>query len=1072
MARRTAIKWLSLLALSASAGWGGYVLSVQRARALLDPAELEGRGLASTGAEPGILSSGELGAGRDGYRISALSVFSNVILHISDSYVDPSRVNPREMLVGALTEIERQVAEILVEDLGDGRVKISIPGQQKIITVNDVESAWEINLKLREVFRFFEKHLPPQKDIREIEYAAANGALSTLDPHSVLLKPEAFQDMKTSTKGEFGGLGIVISVRDGKLTIMSPLEGTPATRAGLRALDQITRIGDVSTVSMAIDEAVNMLRGPVGSKVTIWVLRKGWPEAKKFSLTREVIKIESVESKLLDDRIGYVRIKNFQQNTGSDLDAHVERLTKEAKAPLKGLVLDLRNNPGGLLEQAIRVSDKFLASGDIVTTVGYSNKVREPKRAQWSSTDVDFPVAVLVNNGSASASEIVAGALKNLDRAVIVGETSFGKGSVQVLFDFADNSALKLTIAQYLTPGGISIQNVGVKADVELSPAYVDKDVVRLFWEPESHREVTLDKHLERQRPEQEERDDGPRFALSYLVEPEVKDEPKGKDAKAPEPKPEDADEDEEAPTTGLIREDYPMKFARRLLTAAGRNTRAQTLEQAKRFLEEKRAEEEQRIAAAISAAGVDWTAGPRPASKPALDVALRFVNARDGAHVDAGGDLVVEATLTNRGAETWPRLRGVLETDHPSLRGRELLFGTLAPGASRTATVKTSVPRELAARSDRVTLKLGSGPDLIDAEATVPLVTHPIARPAFAYSLTFDDATRGDGDGVLEAGEGVDFLVWITNVGGGAAEKTVAHVKSAAGEGLFLERGRVEIGAVPAGETRIARLQFKLPEGLPEKALALELELSDQASGERFVDELSLMPEPREPTAVTARKVPLVTAEDAFVHAGAGVSTVVLGTLPKGTALAAVARTERWIKVDLGGELSGWVEGSRTKAGKASAKATFAHVPARRGPVIELVGEPAAQVVAGDALDLSGVISGRELRDMYIVANDRKVYYASRDAAAPAPAPRAPANVGGNWSPPDERAATLRFEKRVPLKEGMNRIYVLGRLDDRVSTYKALFVTRAPAAAPRVAEATPEGSAREGTRPVAPAPR
>src|SRR5262245_26196695 len=226
------LRLMILVALSGLMAWGGYQASVLRAGAL-PPGDV----LASAGGEPGIFTGNENGSSAENYRISTLNVFSNVALHVKDNYVDPARIDPKELLVAALYRVEREVAEVLVEDLGGGKLRISVPGQQKVVTVNDVQSLWEINLKLREVFRFFEKYLPPQKDMRAVEYAAVNGALSTLDPHSVLLKPEDFAEMKTSTKGEFGGLGIVIAVEDGKLTIISPLDGTPASRASLRAMD-------------------------------------------------------------------------------------------------------------------------------------------------------------------------------------------------------------------------------------------------------------------------------------------------------------------------------------------------------------------------------------------------------------------------------------------------------------------------------------------------------------------------------------------------------------------------------------------------------------------------------------------------------------------------------------------------------------------------------------------------------------------------------------------------------------------------------------------------------------------
>lgn len=1041
------VRVLMLVALAGLMGWGGYHASILRANAVPAGGEV----LAAAGSEPGLFGGSEGAPGSENYRISALSVFSNVALHVKDNYVDPSRINPKEMLVSALNEVEKQVAEVLVEDLGNGKVRVSVPGQQKIVTVSDVESLWEINLKLREVFRFFEKHLPPQKDMKAVEYAAINGALSTLDPHSLLLKPEMFAEMKTSTKGEFGGLGIVISVRDGKLTIISPLDGTPAARAGLKAMDVISRIGDVSTVSMPIEEAVQKLRGPEGSKVSIWVTRKGWPEARKFSLTRERIKIESVESRLLDDKIGYVKIKNFQQNTGRDLDEHVEKLQKQSKGALKGLVVDLRNNPGGLLEQAIRVSDKFLSSGDIVTTVGYGNKLREPKRAQWSGSDLDLPVVVLVNDGSASASEIVAGALKNLDRAVILGGRTFGKGSVQVLYDFADSSALKLTIAQYLTPGGISIQNIGVTPDIALTPAYIDQEMVRLFYTPDSHREANLDKHLDRAKSG-EDPESKPQFELTYLVEPEKKDAAEQAETEA---------EEEEVPQDGF-REDYPTKLARSLLTLAGRNKRSEMLRAARKILEDRAQEEQSKITGAIESFGIDWSlAQANDGGLPVVSAELRLKGSDGEGKVTAGSEVSLEAVVTNNGVTPISRLHAHLETDHGSFRGREFLFGAVAPGETKSWTINTKIPKELASRADVLVLKLAANGKPIGTETKLPVVTSYIPHPQFAYSYSFDDSERGDGDGILERGEGVDLLVHVSNVGPGDAEKVALRLKSAAGEDLFLERGRSEIAAIPSGETRTGKLKFKVRsnQAADRENLPLELTIYD-ASSEWLEDELSVVAEAPQPAKLVKKKGSGIATRDTVLRAAAREDAPVLASLAKGAAVSYSARVDDFVRVELPDDAFAWVHASDLRAGRAPKKQVAAKFfPSRRPPAIQLDGQVGGRVVDTDSIVLSGVISGRELRDMYVLLNDKKVHYASGAEATKqaADADLVSAEVTGepSWSAPDDEAVNIAFKQTLPLKDGLNKILIVARLDERVVTYRNLFVSRiARRSEPAVAEA------------------
>jgi carboxyl-terminal processing protease len=1015
-----------LIAVCGALAWAGYGVSVLRAGNEAPFSEV----LAAAGGESGFLSNTETNGGKDNYRISALSVFSNVALHVKDNYVDPERIDPKEMLVSALREIERQVAEVLVEDLGNGRLVVRVMEHEKPVYIDDVESLWEINLKLRDVFRFFEKHLPPQQDVRAIEYAAVNGALATLDPHSVLLKPEAFAEMKTSTKGEFGGLGIVISVRDSKLTIISPLEGTPASRAGLKAGDVITRIGDVSTVSMPIEEAVRMLRGPEGSKVTIWVTRKGWSDDKRYDIVRERIKIESVESKLLSNNVGYIRIKNFQQNTGKDLEEQLEELRRKADGNLKGLVMDLRNNPGGLLEQAIRVSDKFLTSGDIVTTVGYGNKLREPKRARWSGTESELPIAVLVNKGSASASEIVAGALKNLDRAVIIGERTFGKGSVQVLYDFADNSALKLTIAQYLTPGGISIQNEGVAPDFELKPARLEENRVNLFYEPEGHREKNLDKHLDRAGtkaiPESR-----PKFSMKYLLESTEESE----------------DEEVVEEEYNEFKEDYQIRFAREFLASMGNRSRTKMVERAGAFLESRQTAEEKRIVERMKVLEIDWIDGPKDPAGPKVDVDLVISKGASKGRIEAGSEVELIATVTNSGATPVYRVRGLIETEHPAFKGREFLFGKLDPGQTRKWSISTRIPKEAASRSDVLELQLASSAGEIPGEAMLPVVTKYVPHPQFAYTYAYDDEKRGDGDGVLEVGEGVDFMVFVTNTGPGDADDVSLRLKSAANEQLFLERGRTTIGAIKSGETRMGRLKFRIPSTsqVANQELPLELTIYDSGTTEWLEDQFAVVAKPARFGKLVRKPGVATASHDTVIMTAPGGD--VLANVKKGTKLSVDAKNGDMYRVTLIDEASGWVKANDVKlksAAQPKTPAVVSYRPKRRPPTIELTNDLGGRVVDSESVELTGMISGRSLRDMYVLVNDKKVFFKSGPDKT-----GAAAATGGE---PNDQAVELPFKLDLRLDAGLNKVLVVARLDEKVISYRSLFVSRASIPRPTVA--------------------
>ena len=299
---------------------------------------------------------------------------------------------------------------------------------------------------------------------------AISGMLASLDPHSAYLTPDLYRDLEVETRGSFGGLGIEITIKNGALTVVAPIEDTPAYRAGLKAGDQIIKIDDDFTKDMSLTDAVKRMRGPKGSKIKLTMHRNGVPELFTVTLARDVIKIQSVKSKMLPEGYGYIRVSTFQENTDDGVEKAIDEFEAKDHGKIKGIVFDLRDNPGGLLNQAVKVSDDFLDGGLIVYTQGREETQQQKYFSHKKKDFVDYPMVVLVNGGSASASEIVAGALQDQKRAVIVGTQTFGKGSVQTILPLDDHSALRLTTARYYTPSGRSIQAVGITPDVDVAP--------------------------------------------------------------------------------------------------------------------------------------------------------------------------------------------------------------------------------------------------------------------------------------------------------------------------------------------------------------------------------------------------------------------------------------------------------------------------------------------------------------------------------------------------------------------------------------------------------------------------
>lgn len=394
--------------------------------------------------------------------------------------------------------------DLLILVLACAFLMLGLTGLKAAKTAPEDTEIYQYLRLFSDVLNIVQDNYVEKVDTKKLMYGAVNGMLRELDPHSSFLKPEDYKELQIETKGRFGGLGIEITLREGVLTVVSPLEGTPADKAGIQSNDQIVRIDDQPTQDMSLTEAVQKMRGPKGTKVKLTILRKGERKPLEFELVRDMISIQSVKSRSLETGYGYVRISSFQSGTSNDLKKALDQLESQG-TPLQGLILDLRNDPGGLLEQAVEVSDEFLDDGLIVYTGGRLDSQKMRFEAHKNSKPRRYPIVVLVNSGSASASEIVAGALQDQKRAIILGEPTFGKGSVQTVIPLNDGSALRLTTSLYYTPSGRSIQATGIQPDIlvkrELPPQKEGgtddaQDEVRRL------REKDLPRHMENQKNE------------------------------------------------------------------------------------------------------------------------------------------------------------------------------------------------------------------------------------------------------------------------------------------------------------------------------------------------------------------------------------------------------------------------------------------------------------------------------------------------------------------------------------------------------------------------------------------
>lgn len=378
-------------------------------------------------------------------------------------------------------------------------------GRLSIGSVNAEGEGYEQLRVFTEALSIIKRSYVEDVNPKTLIYGAIRGMMSALDPHSGFMTPESYKDMRADTKGEFGGVGIQIGMKENILTVIAPIEDTPAYKAGIQAGDKIVKINNEITRDMGLNDAVGKMRGPRGSTVTLTIMREGWKEFKDFPIVRDVIKVKSVKYKVIEKNIGYVKLSQFQERSAAELEDALSDLEKKG---VTSIILDLRNNPGGLLNSAVDVSEQFLQAGKLVVFIKgrTGDKIEYMTEAEKSSNGnkekprlfTTIPMVVLVNQGSASASEIVAGALKDWNRAVIVGVQTFGKGSVQSVIPLSDGSGLRITTARYYTPKGISIQSTGITPDI-----VVKQEIKGQGKEIPVVREKDLERHLKNDQTEE-----------------------------------------------------------------------------------------------------------------------------------------------------------------------------------------------------------------------------------------------------------------------------------------------------------------------------------------------------------------------------------------------------------------------------------------------------------------------------------------------------------------------------------------------------------------------------------------
>ncbi|MBN1612331.1 MAG: peptidase S41, partial [Polyangiaceae bacterium] len=788
-----------------------------------------------------------------------------------------------------------------------------------------------------------------------------------------------------------------------------------------------------STLNMPLDDAVERLRGKPGSKVTVWIQREGkegWAGARPFELTREEIRISSVDARMLNANVGYVRLKQFQNSTADELDHAMDKLRRGNK--LTALVLDLRGNPGGLLDQAAKVADKFIDKGIIVSTEGVSEG-REEKAATREGTEPDYPIVVITNGSSASASEIVAGALKNIDRAVVVGQTTFGKGTVQLVFPRVtpDGAALKLTIAQYLTPGDISIQGVGVTPDIELDPMTADPLEMDLYRTDHPVRERDLSESLGSHAKRRTER---PSFVLRYNMPEKEREELRDRGGEL---------DDEFAL-------DFPTRFARDLAGRLTPGRRPAQLRAARTFLEQTQEQEISAISRDLAALGIDWQPPPEgaPPGPRASDYQVSVSTDRKDNTVVAGQPMTLRVKIKNQAKTPVYKLRAITKSDGGYYDEKELLFGRVDPGQTVTREVplgwcdvdgrrpgssapvpdgahrSCKLPMDAVTRQDVVQLRFFAEGGEAPADALLRPTVTSVPRPVFAYAYQIADNRPGNGDGMLVRREGATVYLTVKNVGAGRSYETQANLRNLTGDGLLLHAGRFDISNMNPRDIRNVAFTFDVLEGLRDDALNLELSVVDRDLRVVSSEKLTIPVSRGGLGLVAAHGRGEAVADPTPVRAEPVPGAPVVGELKRGSVVEILGTFAKFTKVRLEAERCGYVPTDLIRSAAATKRLDprFAPLLRRSPPLLDVA--PAQLATRGDTMRIEGVATDNDrVLDTYIFVGSRKVFYQS------------------NRNAKDPRR--LAFSVDAKLTPGINVVSVVARETEDTVTQRTMVVRR-----------------------------
>lgn len=731
---------------------------------------------------------------------------NQTLYYVYNQYVEPSRIDFSQMFESALQRLSLSIAELAYRQ-SSGAVQVVLMDHTQAFSTQ-ISSIYALRNQVSDLISFVDKHKITDMSSSELEEIAIAGLLETLDPHTVFLSKEVLEETNVDIKGEFGGLGIVIGFRDGQLTVISPIDGTPASRAGIEAGDRIIKIEKEPTAGMTLTEAVSKMRGPKGEPIEITIRRDGMKKAKPFEIVRDIIQIVNIESAMLDDDIGYIRLKRFDETATKGIAYEVQTMQANLGRNPRGLILDLRNNPGGLLNQAIDVADLFLSQGSIVSTVDRSNRFENRTKARKSARDFGYPMAVLINQGSASASEIVAGALQKNNRALLIGQKTFGKGTVQKIFKLPEDTALKLTVSKYLTVNDLSIQSIGINPDIETQPIWIRDEDVRFY----AFLKLRTESELDRSFINQEQTNDVI-MSIPYVVQESdnvdqaILDEYQFSKLT-------------QAQKQEKLFETFEIKLAHAVLSQPRVKilNRTELYKNAKSALLSIRETKEEEVQLALGKVGIDWDYPPQPTTycDPKLLEVQTTLNTKKNT-IQAGGMVPLTTRVQNKSDCTFYQVKGISQSKNPVFDQHFVYVGKVEPKQNVSITSEIEIPQYQPFGTEKINIEVTDSEDRIITKDVIEVPFPKQDRPIFKVDYRLDET-----DGAKQS-----LSFDVTNIGSEVSEELIIGIKQKGEKTLSLETSRAIVEDLKPGETKSVQMPIQWV-GQPTQPVVLQTQFAD----------------------------------------------------------------------------------------------------------------------------------------------------------------------------------------------------------------------------------------------------